>query len=112
MPATVRHRVTKRKGSVSYSGASRTGKGLARGAGAAVYDHVMSDLSRRPDRTPRRARERRAYQLVVVGGTATAVAVAGLVLALVGVIGNGLWVIAAIVAIAFVVLFRRTVAGR
>ena len=72
----------------------------------------MSDLSRRPDRTPRRARERRAYQLVVVGGTATAVAVAGLVLALVGVIGNGLWVIAAIVAIVCVVLFRRTVAGR
>jgi len=50
----------------------------------------VSDLSPRPSRTPRRARERRAYQLVLAGGTAAAVAVIGFVLAIVGVIGLGI----------------------
>ena len=71
----------------------------------------MSDLTPRPDRTPRRVRERRAYQLVVAGGTATAVAVVGLVLALVGVIGSGLWITAAVVAVICALLFRRTISG-
>jgi FtsH-binding integral membrane protein len=70
----------------------------------------MSDLTRRPDRSPRRARERRAFQLVVAGGSAAVVAIVGFVLSLFGVIGSGLWVIAAIVAIVCVFLFRRTVA--
>jgi hypothetical protein len=69
----------------------------------------MSDLERRPDRTPRRVREQRAYRLAVTGGTAGLVAVVGLVLSLVGVIGSGLWVIAAIVAAVCAVLFWRTV---
>ena len=69
----------------------------------------MSDLERRPDRTPRRVREQRAYRLAVTGGTAGLVAVVGLVLSLVGVIGSGLWVIAAIVAAVCAVLFWRMV---
>jgi hypothetical protein len=69
----------------------------------------MSNLSRRPNRTPRSVREQRAFQLVVAGGAAGTVAVVTAVLALVGVLGWGLPVIAAIVAIACVLLFRRTV---
>ena len=69
----------------------------------------MSELTPRPDRTPRRQRERRAYQLIVAGGTATLVAVVGLVLSLVGVIGSGLWIAAAVVAVVCALLFRRTV---
>ena len=69
----------------------------------------MSDIERRPDRTPRRVREQRAYRLVQVGGGATLVAVVGLVLSIVGVIGSTLWVIAAIVAAVCALLFWRTV---
>jgi hypothetical protein len=69
----------------------------------------MSDLERRPDRTPRRVREERAYRLVQVGGGAALVAVVGLVLSIAGVIGSTLWVIAAIVAAVCVLLFWRTV---
>ena len=58
----------------------------------------------------RRSRERRAYQLVLVGGTAGVVAVVGLVLAAVGVIGFGIPFIAVIVAVVCGLLFRRTVA--
>ena len=57
----------------------------ARGLG---YAHPMSDLSRRPgNRLGRRERVDRAYQLVVAGGTAGAVAVVTGVLAVVGVLG-------------------------
>jgi len=69
----------------------------------------MSNLERRPNRTPRRAREKRAYRLVMIGGTAGMVTVAGLVLAILGVIGSTLWVIAAIVAAVCAYLFWRTV---
>ena len=69
----------------------------------------MSNLERRPDRTPRRVREQRAYRLVQVGGAAALVAVAGLILSIVGIIGSGLWVIAAIVAAVCALLFWRTV---
>jgi hypothetical protein len=72
----------------------------------------MGDLTRRPDRPPRRARERRAYQLAVVGGSAAAVAVVGLVLAIAGVVGSTLWLIAAVVAVVCAVLFWRTVSTR
>jgi putative flippase GtrA len=72
----------------------------------------MSDLSRRPSYTPRRTREQRAYRLVVVGGVAGAVAVVGLVLAIAGVIGLGIPLIAAIVAIVALLLFRSTVSPR
>ena len=69
----------------------------------------MSNIERRPNRTPRRAREQRAYRLVVVGGAAGLVAVVGLILSIAGVIGSTLWVIAAIVAAVCALLFWRTV---
>ena len=69
----------------------------------------MSDLERRPDRTPRRVREQRAFRLVQVGGAAAFVAVVGLILSIAGVLGSSLRVIAAIVAAVCAVLFWRTV---
>ena len=57
----------------------------------------------------RRSRERRAYQLTLVGGAAGAIAVVTFVLALVGVMGFGIPFIAAIVALVCGLLFRRTV---
>jgi hypothetical protein len=69
----------------------------------------MSNIERRPNRTPRRQREQRAYRLATIGGGAGLVAVAGLILAIAGVIGSTLWVIAAIVAAVCAILFWRTV---
>jgi hypothetical protein len=71
---------------------------------------TMSNLSRRPGSgLSRSARERRAFQLLVVGGGAGAVAVVTFVLALVGVIGWGIFLLALVVAGVSGVLFRRTV---
>lgn len=67
----------------------------------------MSDIARRPTRTPRRVREKRALQLLVVGGTASAVAVVGFLLALVTAFPSGVWVLGVIVAVVCAVLFRR-----
>jgi peptidoglycan/LPS O-acetylase OafA/YrhL len=68
----------------------------------------MSDLVPGGGRPPsRRERERRAYQLVVVGGTAGVVAVVGFVLALVTSFPGTVAFLAAIVAVVCVVLFRR-----
>ena len=58
----------------------------------------------------RRSRERRAYQLVLVGGTAGVIAVVGLILAVVGVMGFGIPFLAGIVAVVCGLIFRRTVA--
>ena len=69
----------------------------------------MADMTRRPDRTPRRTREQRAYRLVVAGGTASAVAVVTFVLAIFGIGSFGIPVIAAIVAAVCFFLFRRMV---
>jgi len=69
----------------------------------------MGELERSGGQTPRRVREQRAYRLVQVGGAAGLVAVVGLVLSIVGVIGSGLWVIAAIVAAVCAIVFWRTV---
>ena len=67
-------------------------------------------LSPRPGgRLSRRDREQRAYLLVVVGGGAGLVAAVGFVLALIGVVGLGLPLLAAIVAVVCLLLFRRTV---
>jgi hypothetical protein len=60
-------------------------------------------------RLSRRAREQRAYRLVLAGGTAGVVAVVGFVLAVVGVVGYSVPIIALIVAAVCVLLFRRTV---
>ncbi len=72
----------------------------------------MADLQKRGGYTPRRAREQRAYRLVVTGGIAGAVGVVSLVLAIAGVIGATLPVIALIVAAICLVLFRQTTASR
>jgi putative flippase GtrA len=69
----------------------------------------MSDIERRPSRTPRRVREQRAYRYAVTGATAGVVAVVGLILAIAGVIGSTLWLIAAVVAAICAVLFWRNV---
>ena len=69
----------------------------------------MADIQKRGSYTPRRARERRAYQLVVTGGVAGGVFVVSLVLSIVGVIGATLPVISLIVAIICLVMFRRAV---
>ena len=72
----------------------------------------MADIEKRGSYTPRRVRERRAYQLVVTGGVASAVFVASLLLSIFGVIGATLPVISLIVAVICAVLFRRMVSTR
>jgi hypothetical protein len=70
----------------------------------------VSDLTRRPGGPPsRRSREQRAFRLAVTGGVAGAVAVVGAVLAIAGVLGWGLPLIAVVVAAVCFFLFRRTI---
>lgn len=69
----------------------------------------MSDLA---PRSPRAVREKRAYQLVVVSGTAAVVFVVGLLLALFDVIGMGIPLIALIVAAVAGFLFRQVTSKR
>ena len=71
----------------------------------------MADLERRGSYTPREVREKRAYRLAVVGGVAGLTGVVGLALAIFGVTGAGLPILALIVAAACWFLFRRTVSG-
>jgi hypothetical protein len=73
------------------------------------YAACVANIEKRGSYTPRRARERRAYQLVVTGGIAGAIGVVGLVLAAVGAIGAGWPIIALIVAAVCVLLFRRQI---
>jgi hypothetical protein len=73
----------------------------------------MADIEpRRPRPLNRRERERRAYRLVLVTGVLGAIAVVGAVLAIAGVIGGGVPVLAAIFAVLCFVWLRRTVYGR
>jgi hypothetical protein len=72
----------------------------------------VADIEKRGGYTPRRVRERRAYQLAVTGGVASAVFVVSLVLSIVGVLSGTIPVISLIVAVICLVLFRRTVASR
>ncbi len=72
----------------------------------------MANLEKRGSYTPRQVRERRAYRLVLAGGTATTVGVVGVVLAAIGVIGATLPLLAFIVAAICVVAFRATVSSR
>ncbi len=73
---------------------------------------VVADIQKRGSYTPRRVREKRAYQLVVVGGVAGVVGVVGIVLAAIGTIGAGIPIVALIVAALCVVMFRRLVGTR
>jgi len=72
----------------------------------------MANIDKRGRYVPRRQRERRAYQLAVGGTTAGVVGVVSLVLAVAGVLGFGLPVIALIVAALCYVGFQRSVGGR
>ena len=72
----------------------------------------VSNLEKRGGYTPRRAREQRAYRLVVTGGVAGAVGVVGLVLAIAGVVGAWLPIVALIVAALCWFGFTRTVGSR
>jgi hypothetical protein len=69
----------------------------------------MSDLERRGSYTPRRTREQRAYRLAVAGGVAGAIGVVGLALAIFGVVGAGIPLLALVIAAVCGFLFRRTV---
>jgi hypothetical protein len=72
----------------------------------------VADLQRRGSYTPRRVRERRAYQLAVAGGVAGVVGVVGIVLSIAGAVGAGLPIIALIVAALCAWAFMRTVGSR
>ncbi|HUE26668.1 MAG TPA: hypothetical protein VMP89_07830 [Solirubrobacteraceae bacterium] len=72
----------------------------------------MADLQKRGSYTPRRAREQRAYRLAVAGAAAGGVGVVSLVLAIAGVIGATLPIIALIVAALCAFGFMRAVGTR
>ncbi len=69
----------------------------------------MSDIARRPNRTPRRVREKRALQLITVGGIAGAVAVVGFVLMLVTSFPGVIVLLAAIVAVACAFMLKKAI---
>jgi hypothetical protein len=70
----------------------------------------MSDLERRTGSRPsRRQRERRAYNLALVGGAAGLVFVVGTLLAILTSFSWSIPVLAAVVAVLCAILFRRTV---
>jgi hypothetical protein len=70
----------------------------------------MSDLERRSGSRPsRRKREQRAYNLVMATGALGLVFVVGTVLAILGVIGWSIPILAAILAVVSGLLFRRAV---
>jgi hypothetical protein len=68
----------------------------------------VSDLERRPGSRPtRKQREQRAYRLVLATGAFSVVAVVGLVLAFLGVIGAGVPILSGVLAVICFVLLRR-----
>ena len=72
----------------------------------------MADLQKRGGYTPRRVRQQRAYRAVVVGGSAGAVAIVGIILDIAGVIGATLPILAIIVALICFGVFRSATSGR
>jgi hypothetical protein len=71
----------------------------------------VADLERRPGHTPKRVREQRAYRMVVVGGVAGVAGTVGLLLAIFGVIGAGLPILALVISFICALLFRRIVSS-
>ncbi|MDX6679294.1 MAG: hypothetical protein QOE31_3346 [Solirubrobacteraceae bacterium] len=67
----------------------------------------MSDIAKRPNRTPRRVREKRALQLITVGGIAATIAVVGFLLALFTSFSWGIVFLAAIVAGVCALMFKK-----
>jgi hypothetical protein len=72
----------------------------------------MANIERRGGYTPRRVRERRAYQFGVTAAVTGLAGIVGLVLAIAGVWGAGWPIILLIVAALCVLGFRRAVSGR
>jgi hypothetical protein len=73
---------------------------------------MAGDLQRRGSYTPRRAREQRAYRLVVASSVSGIVGVVGLVLAVAGVVSAALPIIALLIAALCAFGFMRTVGTR
>jgi len=74
---------------------------------------AMADLEPRSSSgLSRRQREQRAYRLVVATGVFSLLAVVGVVLAAVGVVGGGIPFIAAVLAVVCWLLLRRTLSAR
>ena len=67
----------------------------------------MTDLSPRPNRTPRRVREERAYKLVLATGGLAVLTIVLLVLAVVGIVGAGPVIVAGLATAGSGVLLRR-----
>jgi hypothetical protein len=72
----------------------------------------MSDVAKRPTRTPRRVREKRANQLVLVGVVAGLGAVVGFLLALFTTFPWWIVFLAVVVAVVCGARFRRMVTPR
>jgi len=69
----------------------------------------MSDLEPRRSSSPtRKAREDRAYKLVLATGGLAVLTIALIVLAVVGIVGGGWAIITALLAVASGLLLRRT----
>ncbi len=73
------------------------------------YALSMGALEKRGSHTPKAVREKRAYQLILVGGVAGILGCVGIVLSLVGIIGAGLPILAIVIAVVCALLFRRTI---
>jgi putative flippase GtrA len=69
----------------------------------------MADLQKRGSYTPRRAREQRAYRLAITGSTAGAIGIVTFVLAIAGVMGWTIPIIAIVIAVLCGVMFNRSV---
>lgn len=67
---------------------------------------MVSNLEKRGSYTPRRAREQRAYRLVVTFGASATVGIVSGVLWIVGLISGAIPLIALIVAVISAVMFR------
>jgi hypothetical protein len=72
----------------------------------------VSNVQKRGSYTPRRAREARAYKLVLTGGAAGVIGIVSGVLWIVGLIGATLPVISLIVAAVCVFMFRNATRQR
>jgi hypothetical protein len=66
----------------------------------------VSNLQKRGSYTPRKSREQRAFNLVVVGGISGAAGVVGLVLAAVGAIEGTIPVLLIVIAVVCALMFR------
>ncbi len=69
----------------------------------------MGALDKRGSYTPKAAREKRAYRLILIGSVAGILGCIGIVLSLVGILGAGLPILAIVIAVVCALLFRRTV---